>query len=43
MVEGVGRIEDLRKAGEKNDTDTLRNPTKNEGENNPGIISFPKF
>lgn len=47
MVEGVGRIEDLRKVGrgvrEGIGTDTLRNPTRIKHENNHGVISFPKF
>ena len=38
----MGRIEDLKKGKKKkkNGADTLRNPTKNQHENNPGVASF---
>ena len=41
MVGGVGRIEDLKKVKKKKiGADTLRKPTKNKHENNPGVASF---
>ena len=38
----MGRIEDLKKVKKKKKigADTLRKPTKNKRENNPGVASF---
>lgn len=43
MLGGVGRIEDLRKVQTNFGTDALRNPTRHEHENNPSVLSSPRF